>query len=325
MADDVSTPSDTPNPTAGTDIPAGAQLEPKPTDIAPVVAADPAPTGTPADPAAGDNTPTPEALGDWPADWRQKYSTDPKIVKQLERYASPKAALDALFAARLKISSGELKSTLKEGATPEEVATWRTDNGIPESADKYDLTLTNGLVVGEADKPMVDEFLAKAHATNMHPSQVKEALGWYFDRQEQARVAQEAKDSASRAGSEDALRAEYGTDYRRNVAIANQLLDGAPQGVKDQLLAGRLADGTPIGNSPDVIRWLVGMSRELNPIGTVVPGSGTNAVQAVEAEISSLRKMMGDNKSDYWKGPAAATNQARYLELTRAISQNKGR
>lgn len=281
----------------------------------------PAPSGQPPAPAADPAAPPPGPAADWPEDWRQKYSQDPSILKRLERYASPKAALDALFAAQNRISKGDLLPTLKENATPEDIADYRQAHGIPETPEGYDLTLANGMVVGEADRPMVDDFLAKAHANNMHPTQVKEALGWYFDKQEQARIAQEARDTESRMKSEDELRAEFGPEYRRNVTLANQLLDSAPGGIKDRLLGGRMADGTPIGNDPNVIRWLVSLSRELNPVATVVPGSGSNAVQAVEAEISGLRKMMGDNKSEYWKGPNAAKNQARYRELTSALQK----
>jgi hypothetical protein len=295
-----------------------AELDPTPAP------ADPAPAPAAQTPAPAPTDPAPaEVKSTWPDDWRQSYSEDPKILKRLERYASPKAALDALFAAQNKISSGGLKTALSAEATPEEKTAWRADNGIPATAGDYDLTLPNGRVIGEADKAMVDEFLNSAHESNMHPDQVKNALGWYFDKQESAAVAQDARDTESRMKSEDALRAEFGQDYRRNVLLAKQMLESAPEGIGDQLMAGRLADGTPVGNSPEVIRWLVSLSREINPIASVMPGSGTNAMQAMDSELATLRSKMGDSKSDYWKGPASAKNQARYRELTSA--KQKGR
>lgn len=270
---------------------------------------------------------TPEdKAGAWPEDWREKYAgEDEKKLKQLARYASPQAALDALFAAQAKIRSGDLKSTLKPDATPEELAAWRTENGIPESPDKYELKLADGLVVGETDKPIVDEFLKEAHEANMHPEQVNKALSWYLDKQAQAQEAQQEFDASTKDECDNALREEYGTEYRRNLQIANDLLSGAPEGVKDRLLGGRMADGTPIGNDPAVIRWLVGMAREINPVATVVPGSGANAMQAVESELATLREKMGDHNSDYWKGPSAQRNQARYRELISATNKVKER
>ena len=313
MADPV---LDTPTP-----APVDPQPPPAPADPAPASApADPAPA--PADPAPADPAPA-EPEGGWPSDWRQKYSADPAIQKRLERYGSPKAALDALFAAQTRISKGDLLPALKENATPEDVADYRTAHGIPDSPEGYDLTLPNGLVIGEADKPFVDEFLAKAHEQNMHPKQVQEALGWYMDKQEQAQAQQQARDAEAKIACLDQLREEFGPDYKREVKIAMGVLDAAPPDVKDRFLTGRLSDGTMIGDDPAVIRWLNTLSRELNPVATVVPGSGTNAVQAIETELAGLREKMGNAKSDYWKGPMAAKNQARYRELTAALQKGK--
>lgn len=281
-----------------------------------------------ADPAVDqpDNAQDTEPKGDWPENWRDLYANgDEKVLKQLGRYASPKAALDALFAAQQKIRSGELKNALKPDASPEEIAAWRADNGIPESPDKYELNLPGGLIVGETDKPVVDNFLKQAHEANMHPDQVNKVLGWYMDQQEQAQAQIAERDEQVRRECEDTLRQEFGAEYRRNLAVANELLSGAPEGVKDALLSARAADGTPLGNDPNLIRWLVGLSREINPIGTVVPGSGGNAVQAVQSELDSLKQMMGDHNSEYWKGPKAEKNQARYRELLTAMQTQQSR
>lgn len=300
--------------------------------VAPILAADPAPAPAPApvDPAPVDPAPAPApapadpAAVTWPENWRElKANGDEKMLKRLQRYSSPSAAIDALFEAQTRISKGDLLPSLKENATPEEISDYRVAHGIPAEPAGYEISLPNGLVIGEADRPLVDEFLTKAHASNMHPAQVNEALGWYFDRAEQARIAQEARDTESRMATEDELRAEFGPDYRVNVKIANEMLDNAPGGLKNKLLAGRMADGTLIGNNPDVIRWLTTLSRELNPIGTVVPGSGTNAVQAVETEMASLKQMMGDHKSEYWKGPMAPKHQARYKQLVEAVQKGR--
>lgn len=313
MADPAPATLDVPAPVDPTPAPAPAAGDP-PANPSPAV--DP----PPAAPPAGD---PPPVEGDWPADWRQKYSQDPAVQKRLERYGSPKAALDALFAAQNRISKGDLLPTLKDNATEAEVADYRAAHGIPATPAEYDLSLPNGLVIGESDKPFVDEFLQKAHEQNMHPKQVQESLAWYFDKQGQAVAEQETRDQDARIACVDELRNDFGPDYKREVKIAMDLLESAPEGVKDRFLAGRLADGTMIGNDPTVIRWLNTLSRELNPVGTVVPGSGTNAAQAIDTEMATLRKMMGDNKSDYWKGPMAAKNQARYKELVSAVSKGR--
>src|SRR3990167_11368320 len=99
--------------------------------------APPAPPEVP--PVAGTHPPEPPVTPakppapSWDDGWREKIAgTDEKLLKRLERYPSVKAATDALIEAQTKIRSGEVKFTLKDSATPEEIATWRKDNGIPE-------------------------------------------------------------------------------------------------------------------------------------------------------------------------------------------------
>ena len=265
---------------------------------------------------------TSQASDNWGEDWRQNYAgEDEKMAKRLERYASPKGALDALVAAQNKISSGELKTALQSDASDEETATWREENGIPSSVDGYEINLPNGIVVGEEDKPMVDSFLESSLAANLHPDQVNDTLAWYYDYQEQVVQQQQDNDAASKQTGEDSLRVEWGQDYRRNLQIATNLLDNAPEGLKDQIMGARLADGTPLGSDPTSLNWLVDMSRKVNPVATVVPGSGTNAVQAIETELASLKGMMGDRSSEYWKGDNAEKNQARYRELVDTVQK----
>lgn len=260
----------------------------------------------------------------WPTDWREKYAgDDDKKLKKLGRYASPQAALDALFNAQARISSGELKAPLKEDATPEEKAAWRAENNIPETPDKYELKLSDGLIVGDADKPLVDDFLKTAHDRNMDSATVSTAVDWFLNKQQQAVEQQAEADANRRQLAFEALREEFGPNYKTEIKIAEQALENAPADLKDAFLSGRLADGTLIGDSPSVIRWLNNMARELNPVGTVVPGSGANAAQAVETEMNSIKKMMGDSKSDYWRGPNSAKLQARYRELTTAMTKQR--
>ena len=291
-----------------------------PTD--PADPADPSIVDPPADPS-GDPPSDPAAYPSsdaWGADWREKHAgDDEKLLKRLQRYTDPGALINATVAAQNKIASGDLKTALPENATDEEKGQWREDNGIPATAADYSVELAGGLVIGEEDQPIVDSFLESAHATNMHPSQVNDALGWYMEHQGKMAEAQDESDEASRAACEDSLRAEWeGGEYRTNVNLANNMLDSAPEGLKENIMGGRMADGTPIGNSPDMIRFLASQARELNPIATIVPGAGEGAMNAITTEMGELRTLMGDRSSKYWKGPESKQLQARYKELVSA-------
>lgn len=296
---------------------AGAEAEVV-TPEAPVeqVAETPVDTGSdtpPADPDGGSGT--------WPEDWRvQAAGGDEKLLRRFERYASPKDALSALIQAQNKISAGLKPTPLPKDATPEQITEWRQNNGIPEDPSGYEVKLPGGVVLGEADKPVVDEFLKVAHAGNMRPDQVNSVLNWYYEQQDIAEAERARADAVYRQNAEEELRAEWGGQYRLNVNLAMGLLDSAPADVKESLLGARLADGTPLGNHPGVLRWLANTSRELNPVATVVPGAGANAASAIEDEISAIERRMAEDRVAYFKDEKA---QARYRELLNARSKVK--
>ena len=262
----------------------------------------------------------PAAPATWPEDWRTKVAAgDEKLGKVFERYSSPEDVAKALVAAQRRLTSGELRSTLPKDATPEQLAAWRQENGIPDSPEGYDLSqLPGGLTIGEADKPLIEAFVKDMHGANASPELVKSAIASYYRLQEQQAGQLAQQDATVHQRAEDELRREWGNDYRVNVNAMTALLDAAPAGVKEGLLGARLADGTLLGDNPTVLRWLAGMAREMNPVATVMPGSGANAMQAMSDEIASIEKTMREDPDKYWKGESGAQMQARYRQLVDA-------
>jgi hypothetical protein len=253
------------------------------------------------------------AAAAWPDNWRETYAGgDTKKMERMQRYASPVAAFDAMIAAQNRIQSGEFVTKYPDKGTPEEQSQWRKDNGIPESADKYEL---GDIKVSETDKPMVDELLKVAHAQNLSPAQTQTLTRYLFDQMDRDAQAQTDEDARLTQECRDKLNVEWGKDYRPNMNHIHGLLDTAPAGLKEKILGGRLSDGTPIGSDPDTLRFLVNLAREFNPAGTLVPGAGTNLGESIDDELGKLEKMMGDRGSEYWKGPKAEQHQARYREL----------
>lgn len=298
------------NPPAPAPAPAAAAPAPAP------AAGSPAPA-----PAAGAPAPAPAAEGgdgkaDWAPDWRLKMAGgDEKTAKSLERFASPKDVHNSWKALQQRLSTGELVSKLPKDAKPEDVAKWRTENGIPEKPEAYELP--EGIVVGDLDKPGVDKFLASMHAKNAHPDVVKAGLATYYEIKADAIAQQAEADLTHRDEVADALRAEWGAEYRGNINHVNAFLDMAPEGVKDKLLTARMADGRAVMNDPDMMRAIAGWAREVNPVGTVVPAGG-DQMGAIASEITKIEGLMGNRQSEYWKGPGAEKMQARYRELVTA-------
>ena len=263
--------------------------------------------------------------GYWPEDWRERKVENmkgkdgnpldeekkEKLLKRLHRYASPDAALDAMFNAQDKISAGGMIKIPGKDATKEEIAQYRKEIGVPDDPKGYDLNIGDGLVVGEEDKDLVNSFLEAAHAGNYSQQQVTEGLKWYYKNQEAILEARYEADSKYKMEAEEVLRSEWGPEYQANRnLIANYLGSDFPEGVPELIIGARLPDGTLLANHPDIIRGFAAKARAANPIGALMPGSGTKQYDSMMAEIEKLEGEMG---TDAWYKDTK--KQERYKKL----------
>lgn len=278
--------------------------------------------GTVLDTSAADDKPA-AAPADWPADWRERMAGDDKaFLNVLKRYTSPLTYAKAGFEAQQRIRSGELKKPLGADATPEEIAAFRKDNGIPDAPEGYEIKLSDGVVPGEADKPLLEAFKGFAHGKNWTPGQLNEVLDWYYQQQDAASVQRFEVDSQTKAATEEDLRGEWGAEYRANVNAIGNFLDGAPEGVKATLMHARGPDGTMLGNNAAVLRWLASMARESMPGAGLVPAGTSNPSAAMETEIEGIERMMRDEPQKYWRDEKT---QARYRDLLAARDRGSQR
>lgn len=262
----------------------------------------------------------------WGDDWRTRMAGgDEKGVKQLERYESPEQVWKKARELETRMSSGELRSTLRKDATPEEISRWRTDNGIPAKPEEYKINVAAGKQVPKEDDAFLKGFLASAHAANFTQSQVDSAVAAFYGEADRQATAITEAERAAELATEDKLRQEWGPDYRVNKTMAEGLLARAPEGFRDRFLNGYLADSTKIKASPEAWKWLVQLEREINPAATVVPGAQGDVGKTIEAEIIDLKKLMANRQSEYWKGPKADGMQARYRDLIEAQEKLKAR
>lgn len=261
--------------------------------------------------------------GYWPEDWRERYidkqekdgkplddAAKEKLAKRLSRYDSPRAVMDAMIAAQNKISSGSLTKIPGKDATPEELADYRKEVGIPEEATGYDLSLSEGLVIGDEDKGFVDGFLGAAHGKNYTQEQVTGALDWYYKNQEKQAAEQYEADVKYKSEAEEELREEWGPgEYKPNInLIKNFLATDFDEGVSDLISGARLADGIQFGDHPGILRGLVAKARAENPMGALVPGTGTKQHAQMVSEIEALQEKMKE-------GSLQGKDQDRYLKL----------
>lgn len=251
------------------------------------------------------------------ATWRADIAAgDEKAAKVLERFATPQDLAKSYLEAQARIRSGELAKPLPKDATPEQVASWRTENGIPEKPEGYREKLPNGLVIGEADVPIIDKVLAgPLHKHGIKPDAVHEVIQEYYKFQdEQVKVQQEA-DGEAKTALDASLREAWGTDFKANANIYANYIASAPKEVQDVLTSARDVDGNFLLYKPEVVSWLVNQAREINPAGHIVPNSGDGGIQSVQAEIDGIEKMMRTDRTAYNRDEA---KQARLRQLYEA-------
>jgi hypothetical protein len=226
---------------------------------------------------------------------------------------------DALLSLQERIGRGELRSNtpFPEKGTAEEQKAWRAEQGLPESPDKYELKLRDGVTIDQRDKPTVDMLLGKLHGANASPAAAAATVEAYYEIKNQLIEERAAKDSESVQQTRDALVAEMGLpEFKTNMNLVEGMFELMPQSVRDLFKTGRLADGTPLyGGNVDVFKGLADWARKINPVTALVPGAGANTAGAIDDEIAKIEKVMSTDRAAYNKDQKM---QDRYLQLLEA-------
>lgn len=270
--------------------------------------------------------------GDAPTDWREAAARAvagedekefAKELGRLQRFASPADIYKSNRELEKKMSGAKPVATpFPEKGTDAEKSQWRIDNGVPETPEKYEIKLPDGMVIGEADKPLVAAFLADAHAQNASPDTVNMALSAYYKIEAKTLSERNGRDRAAQTDAIAELRKEWGPDFDGNINVTKNFMDKLPGDLGENLLNGRLANGKPIFSDPEAVRMFTRIAREDNPAATVVPNAGPGALSSINDEIATIDKQMGDKTSVYWTGPKDArgetAGQVRYRQLVEA-------
>lgn len=320
-----------PTPAAPSAAPAPSAAAPAPaaegTATAAAPAAAPAPSPAPApDKSAWRAAAVAEVFGEPKDDDAPEVKTErEKMAKLAGRYTTMGAALKALREAQTKISDGTLKTALPKNATPEQIAAWRTENGIPETPDKYELGLKEGTVLADADKALLDSWVTKVHGANAHPDVVKAGAAALIELRDQQAAAVLERDTADSADLSTQLVEEWGgQDFKTNIAGIKSMLGQASESVATTIMHARGPDGKAIANNPEVIRWLAGHARELGFVGATVVPTGGDVGQSLDNEIANIEKSMfkedGTKDPAYWNSDKA---QKRYSDLLEAQKRRK--
>lgn len=291
--------------------------EPDPVDIDPI---DP-PSDPPSDPPADPPSDPPSY---WSDNWREGVVSNlgadleeeekAKLSKQLERFGSPSDIYRAFRDTKGKLD-GKLENLvpkLPENPSEEDIKAYREAMNVPMDPGKYADYVDEGVIIGEQDKPMVEDFQKAALDMNLTGDQFKGVMNWWHGLNE--KVQSELADQNEKWTNEtiDALRDEYGGAYKQQFQLAKGFLQGAPESVREMIENGYHADGRPLMSHPDTVRWFASVMKEVNPAITLVdPNSTMGSMESIQTRKAAIEKTM--HTKDY-----TPQLQKEYLELLEA-------
>lgn len=250
----------------------------------------------------------------WPGDWRERLAgEDEKAMARLKRFNAPDDVYKSWRAAEQRLSSEDFIQRLPKDATEDQVKAYREKMGVPEKPEGYLENLSNGLNIGDEDKPILESYLKSVHAKNVPPDVVDATLQWYYNEMDERKAALSEQDNSDKTSGEDELRSLWGDEYRPNLNMMNSFLDTAPEGVKDTILNGRGADGVVLGNNPKVLDWLTRLAKEINPAGIVAPGEAASS-KGIDDRLAEIAKYRRENRDKYYKDEKVLAEERRLID-----------
>lgn len=276
---------------------------------------------TDADAAKSDKTASDKDDGDrkqegaWPDDWRQKLARDDeKKLERLGRFGGLEDLFEAWLNADKKISEG-LRPLEKPGAdaSDEEWAEYRKSMNIPDELADYtkEIKLPDGREIGEDDQPIIEAFAQRALNRGVAPADMAELIDEYYGIQEEQWAQQEETDANFRRDAMGQLKEEYGGDFKANIAAMRPYFESVDEEMFDNLMGGRLSDGTLIGDNPGVVKFFVNKALQENPAATIMAADG-GGLESIESEIKILETRMREDRVNWFKDTEA---QQRYEKL----------
>jgi hypothetical protein len=265
--------------------------------------------------AAATDAPVAVTAAAWPDDWRTQLAGEDKdFLKTLDRFTDPAALAKSYRELRARMSSGEGPKPLPENATPEQKAEWRKENGLPEKWEDYKIELPGGQVIGDADKPLVNDFTKFAHETNMPPAAVNAALAWWFQKQDAVNIQRAQQDEAFLDANMEKVKAAWGPALvERNAIGIKTWLDGQPEELKLMFAEARMPDGRKLGAIPEIMNVALRLAQDDNPeLFRAMTPAGNSSGMGSSDEIKLIEDKMRTDRAGYYKDQALQ-DRLRYL------------
>lgn len=273
-----------------------------------------------------DGTPT------GPNDWRATLPPELAAEPSLGKYKSMEEAARGFVEAQKLV--GQAVRLPKADAKPEEVAEFHRKLGVPESPDKYELTLPP-LPQGLAWHPeQLASFRQVAHQAGITPQAAQALIGWYTDFTLKARTAAQATEAqtaqAERAEAVKALEQKWGPQngpiwkHRQGMAEAaiRTLMAERPTAIVQRLIES--------ANDPEVAEAFAELGDTMLPRGYLSADDvmGRPSADAALAEADAIAEAARKDPTHPLKNeshPDHARTLQRYEQLLQVIAGPDGR
>lgn len=241
--------------------------------------------------------PVAETAVDTAGDWKSSIPEEIRGHASLEHINDIGALAKSYVHAQQMVGADKVALPGKS-ATEDEWAEVYNKLGRPESPDGYEFSTENLPEGVELDQDMVSWFKDAAHKAGMNPRQAQAMLDAYNEMNIGQAEMSGAEVQARVEQVEAELRKEYGQAFDDRMSIANATLAefGNPEITEIQL-----ADGTMLGDHPDVIRMLASVGTFLREkVGEdTLPGAQVSGGVTPNDAQAKIRDLTQPN-SPYW-------------------------
>lgn len=260
----------------------------------------------------------PDMAGDAGAqteDWRSGIA-EPGLRRVAEKFTSPAEVVKSYAALQSRLG----RSVVKPGAdaSPEEVAAYRRQLGVPESAEGYEVALPEDLPeplrADPAGEALQRDFLQAMHEAGASNEVVQKALDWYYGNVTQSLNQQAQTAAERRAEAEASLRHEWGGDHERNLTFAQRAVQSFGDGAFVDFLESQEVEGVKLGDHPVFVRAFAAIGRAM---GEDVPlsGEGASGGGSLQARIDALHGLQDSDPQKYASRAVQSELQSLYARL----------
>jgi len=230
-------------------------------------------------------------------DWRTAIPEEIRDHKSLSHINDIGALAKSYVHAQQMIGADKVVLPSKS-ATEDEWAEFYTKIGRPESPEGYELEV-QGLPEGaEPNQEMLDWFKQTAHQAGMTPQQAQHMLQAYNEMTANEYGMTQQQAEARVAEVETELKREYGEAFDDKLTVANGVL---AEFSSPDLAEVQLADGTLLGDNPEVIRLLANVGTYIQDrVGEdSLEGVRTSGAMTPDDAMQKVRELTAPN-TPYW-------------------------